>query len=82
MDEGENHKAGLGIAISDGSPDFISTSRKELIYALDNSRYFNCALGFRPIYSRRRRTDSLAPSRSHHCDRGQLNPRPPGRVKH
>ena len=82
MYAGENHRAGLQIAaIPDRSPDHISTKKKQ-IYALDNSRYFNCALGFRPSYSRRRRTDSPAPSHSHHCDRVQLNPRPPYGVKH
>jgi hypothetical protein len=38
-------------------------------YALDNSRYFDCTLGFRPIHARRRRVDSLTLSRRYHCDR-------------
>ena len=77
MDEGDNHRAGQRIAaISDRSPDLISTNRKNYIYALDNSRYFNCALGFRPVHSRRRRTDSHTLGCSDHCHRAQLSPRP------
>ena len=77
MDEGENHRAGQQIAaISDRSPDLVSTNRKNCIYALDNSRYFNSALGFRPFHSRRRWTDSHTFGHSHHCDCSQLSPRP------
>jgi hypothetical protein len=76
------YRAGRRVAaFSDRSPDFISTSRKTKLYALDNSRYFNRSLGFGPIYSHRGRTDSHTFSHSHHCDRAQLSPRPPNRVR-
>jgi hypothetical protein len=79
MDVGENHRAGQRVAAPWDPSQPIEKETK--LNALDNSRYFNRSLGFGPIHSRRGRTDSHTFSRSHHCDRAQLSPRPPNRVR-
>ena len=80
MDPDKNRSAGKrNSGTSDRPQDSTQPIEIKKNYALDNSRYSNCALGFRPIDSRRRRTDSRTLSRGRHCDYPQPGPpRPSG----
>jgi hypothetical protein len=81
MDTGKNHSAGnRNSRTSDRPQDLSQPIEIAKKYALDNSRYSHCALGFRPIDSRRRRTDSRTLGRGRHCDYPQPGPSRPSRL--